>query len=52
MKDLTILTFAGAGHTLVRSTTGYEDDPSLPQRTVEGYPEAAIHWLDDRGFTK
>lgn len=52
LKDLTILTFPGAGHTLVKSMTGYEDDPSLPQRTVEGYPEIVIRWLDDRDFTK
>jgi hypothetical protein len=29
-----------------RSMTGYEGDPSLPKRTVEGYPEAIIRWLD------
>jgi pimeloyl-ACP methyl ester carboxylesterase len=52
LKDLTILTFPGAGHTLVRSITGYEDDPSLPERTVKGYPEAIIRWLNARGFTK
>ncbi|HVA71812.1 MAG TPA: alpha/beta hydrolase [Candidatus Limnocylindrales bacterium] len=52
MKDLTILTFQGAGHTLVRSMTGYEDDPSLPERTVDGYPEAIVRWLAARGFTK
>ncbi len=52
LKDLTILTFPGAGHTLVRSITGYEDDPSLPERTVNGYPEAIIRWLNARGFTK
>jgi len=48
LKDLTILTFSGAGHTLERSTTGYEDDPAMPERMVEGYPEAMIHWLDAR----
>ncbi len=52
MKDLTIVTFPGAGHTLVRSATGYEDDPLLPERTVEGYPEIVVRWLDARGFTK
>ncbi len=52
LKDLTIVTFPGAGHTLVSSATGYEDDPSLPERTVEGYPEVMVHWLDTRGFTK
>ncbi len=52
MKDLTIVTLPGAGHTLVRSATGYEDDPSLPERTAEGYPEVIVRWLDARGFTK
>ena len=32
--------------------TGYEDEPSLPEQTIEGYPEAIINWLYDRGFTK
>jgi len=50
--DLTIVTFPAAGHTLVKSTTGYEDDPSLPERTVEGYPEVIIRWLDARDLTK
>jgi alpha-beta hydrolase superfamily lysophospholipase len=52
LKNLTILMFPGAGHTLEKSTTGYEDDPSMPEQTVEGYPEAIIHWLNARGFTK
>ncbi len=51
LKDVTIMTFPQAGHTLVRSTTGYEDDPSLPERTVAGYPEVMVRWLDARGFT-
>ncbi len=52
LKDLTIVTFPGAGHTLVRSTTGYEDDPLMPERTAEGYPETIIHWLAARTLTK
>lgn len=52
LKDLTIVTFPGADHTLEKSTTGYEDDPSLPEQTVERYPDAIIPWLDTRGFTK
>ena len=52
LKDLTIVTFPGADHRLEKSTTGYEDDPSLPEQTVEGYPDAIIRWLDTRGFTK
>jgi len=50
MADLTILSFRQAGHLLVASTTGYEDQPLFPVRYV-GYPEAMIRWLDARGFT-
>jgi len=52
LKDVTIMTFPDAGHTLVRSPTGYEDDPSLPERMVAGYPEVMIRWLNARGFAK
>lgn len=52
MKDLTIVTFPRAGHTLVRSATGYEDQSSLPERTVAGYPDIMTQWLDARGFAK
>jgi len=48
LNNLTIVTFPGAGHTLERSMTGYEDDPSIPERMVEGYPEAVIQWLNAR----
>lgn len=48
LKDLTISIFPDAGHTLKKSTTGYVDDPSIPEQMVEGYPEAMIHWLDAR----
>jgi len=50
LKDLTILILPGAGHTLERSTTGYVDDPSMPERMVEGYPEAMIRWLNARSL--
>jgi hypothetical protein len=52
LKDVTIMTFPDAGRTLVRSPTGYEDDPSLPERMVVGYPEVMIRWLNVRGFAK
>lgn len=51
MRDFTIKTFPNAGHLLVASTTGYEDQPILPVRYV-GYPEAMIRWLRVRGFTR
>ncbi|HLV96930.1 MAG TPA: alpha/beta hydrolase [Candidatus Acidoferrales bacterium] len=48
LKDFTIITFSGTGHTLERSMTGYEDDPSMPERMVKGYPDVMIRWLDAR----
>lgn len=48
MKDFTIVMFPGAGHTLERSGTGYEDDPLMPERMVKGYPDVMIRWLDAR----
>ena len=50
MRDLTIVTLPGGGHTLVRSTSGYEDAPLEPVRFVRGYPETMIRWLAARGF--
>jgi hypothetical protein len=47
---LTVLILPGAGHTLEKSTTGYEDEPSIPEQTIKGYPEAIINWLHARGF--
>ncbi|HUY41189.1 MAG TPA: alpha/beta hydrolase [Candidatus Dormibacteraeota bacterium] len=49
MTDFTIITFAHAGHLLVDSRTGYEDQSSLPVHYL-GYPEAMLHWLEARGF--
>jgi len=49
MTDFTIVTFAHAGHLLVDSRTGYEDQSSLPVHYV-GYPEAMLRWLEARGF--
>jgi esterase/lipase len=51
MTDFTVITFANAGHLLVASRTGYEDQPLLPIRYV-GYPEAMVRWLEARGFAK
>ncbi|HEY6448755.1 MAG TPA: alpha/beta hydrolase [Acidobacteriaceae bacterium] len=48
LRDFTIITFPGTGHTLERSGTGYEDDPSMPERMVDGYPDVMIRWLHAR----
>lgn len=49
-KDVTVRTFAHAGHTLVVSKNGYDAEP--PERYVKGYPEIMMTWLAERGFTK
>jgi uncharacterized protein len=51
-RDVTIETYANAGHQLIVSKTGYNGDPSLPERFVQGYPQIMITWLAQRGFTK
>jgi len=49
-RNLTIRTFARADHILEESTTGYLDDPVMPQRFVSGYPETMISWLVTQGI--
>ncbi len=49
-RRLTVRVFAGADHTLVASTTGFEDRPSAPRRVVPGYPEVVVGWLKSRGL--
>jgi hypothetical protein len=49
---LTVLILPGAGHTLEKSMTGYEDEPSVPEQTIKGYPEAIVNWLHARGFAR
>ena len=51
-EGLTVLILPGAGHTLEKSMTGYEDEPSVPRQTIKGYPEAIIDWLHVRGFAR
>ncbi len=51
MTDFSVVTFVHAGHLLVDSRSGYEDQPRLPVHYV-GYPEAMLHWLEARGFAK
>jgi len=49
MRDFTARVFSDVGHTLVRSQTGYIDQPDPPEQYT-GYPEAMIGWLHDRGY--
>ncbi len=50
MHDFTIHIFKDAGHTLKVSATGFNDDPSTPERLTAGYPEVMIRWLRQRNF--
>ncbi|MGA7353944.1 MAG: hypothetical protein WBW76_00805, partial [Candidatus Cybelea sp.] len=51
-RDVTIKTYPNAGHQLIVSKSGYNGDPSPPQRFVPGYPQIMITWLTQGGFTK
>jgi pimeloyl-ACP methyl ester carboxylesterase len=51
-RDVTIETYPNAGHQLVVSKSGYNGDPTPPERFVPGYPQIVITWLAQRGFTK
>lgn len=50
-RDVTIKTYPNAGHQLIVSKSGYNGDPSLPERFVSGYPQIMIAWLAQRSFT-
>jgi uncharacterized protein len=47
-RDITIETYPNAGHQLIVSKSGYNGDPSLPERFVPGYPQIMITWLAQR----
>ena len=51
-RDATIKVYPNAGHQLIVSKSGYNDDPTLPARFVPQYPQIMITWLAQRGFTK
>lgn len=50
MTDFTVRTFKDAGHTMTVSKTGFNDEPSDPERLAAGYPDIMVKWLRDRGF--
>jgi len=50
-RDVTIKTYPDAGHQLVVSKSGYNGDPTPPERFVAQYPQIMITWLAARGFT-
>jgi uncharacterized protein len=51
-RDVTIKMYPNAGHQLIVSRSGYNGDPTPPERFVPHYPQIMIAWLAQRGFTK
>ena len=51
-RDVTIEVYPNAGHQLIVSKSGYNGDPTLPERFVPQYPQIMITWLAQPGFTK
>jgi uncharacterized protein len=51
-RDVTIEMYPNTGHQLIVSESGYNGDPTLPERFVPQYPQIMITWLAQRGFTK
>lgn len=51
-RDVTIRTYPNAGHQLIVSKSGYNGDPTPPERFVPQYPQIMIKWLAQRGFTR
>jgi uncharacterized protein len=50
MRDFTLQIYRDAGHTLKVSATGFNGEPSEPERLTAGYPQIMIRWLRQRGF--
>lgn len=50
-RDVTIRMYPHAGHQLIVSQSGYNGDPTPPERFVPRYPQIVISWLAQRGFT-
>jgi hypothetical protein len=50
MHDFTLHIYKDAGHQLKVSATGFNGEPSQPERLTAGYPRIMIQWLRQRGF--
>jgi pimeloyl-ACP methyl ester carboxylesterase len=50
MDDFTVHVYPDAGHTLKVSATGFNGEPSEPERLTEGYPKVMIQWMRQRGW--
>jgi uncharacterized protein len=44
-RNVTIKVYPNAGHQLIVSKSGYNGDPTPPERFVPGYPQIVITWL-------
>lgn len=49
-RDITIHLYPNAGHQLIVSKSGYNGDPTPPERYVPQYPQVMITWLEQHGF--
>ena len=50
MHDFTLQIYQDAGHQLKVSATGFNGEPSEPERLTAGYPQIMIQWLRERGL--
>jgi pimeloyl-ACP methyl ester carboxylesterase len=50
MRDFTLQIYQDAGHQLKVSATGFNGEPSEPERLTAGYPRIMIQWLRQRGL--
>jgi pimeloyl-ACP methyl ester carboxylesterase len=50
MADFTVHIYEDAGHTLKVSATGFNSEPSEPERLTAGYPQIMIQWMRQRRF--
>lgn len=50
-RDVTVEVYPNAGHQLIVSASGYNGDPTPPERFVPQYPQVMLTWLAQRGFT-
>ncbi|HEY2527261.1 MAG TPA: prolyl oligopeptidase family serine peptidase [Xanthobacteraceae bacterium] len=50
MHDFTLQMYQDAGHQLKVSATGFNSEPSQPERFTAGYPQIMIQWLRQRSL--
>jgi uncharacterized protein len=50
MRDFTLQIYQDAGHQLKVSATGFNGEPSQPERLTAGYPQIMIKWLRQRNL--